>query len=979
MLAGDRWTRVRALLEDVVDRPVDDRHRYLAEACGDDAEIRAEVESLLRARDAAGTFLDPAAAPPSIEHERGPDRAPAFEPGTRLGFFEIVSTLGGGGMGEVYCARDTRLDRSVAIKILPVDLARDRSCRERFEREARAISRLAHPNICVLYDVGRAMVAAVERQYLVMELLDGETLAACLTHGPLPLDRAVTCAIQIADALACAHARGIVHRDLKPANIMIGSDGVVKVLDFGLAKLMEVDGSSRGSASADSGDVALSDAGRIEGTAAYMSPEQATGRTVDARSDIFSFGATLYEMTTGIRAFAGSSSAEIVATLLRSAPNPPTQITRSIPPALERLTMRCLLREPERRYQTMIDVRNELLGIKEEWDTRRIARQTSVRQSVRARVPAAVAAALAVAAAMWMYWRGSAQLPPLRVLPVATLAGFEMMPTLSPDGARVAFAWNGDKGERNFDLYVSIIGSAAVQRITSDPAHDLNPSWSPDGSQIAFVRHHSTDRAGRLYVISPGGAGERKLSDFGVAVGDDFIHTAIGQISWSPDGRYIAAARASAASGTRESTGIYLISTHSGEARLLTDATVPANHRDPIFSPDGHRLAYFACSNHWPAACDVMVVNLDREFRTTGASRRLTSMATDMSGLAWTPDGNELVYGAGSAPYVHYLWRVTLDGHRPPERLEVAGTGSRRPATVASRDRLVFERRTLDPDIYRFGSAAPPRATIASSFADFNSSFSPDGARIVYASSRSGGMADIWVVAADGSAPQQLTRDMSGYHAAPRWSPDGRAIAFASRAADGQTHIWTIDPDGGHQRQITNGPGEKWYPSWSRDGAWIYFTKDEGTGPNIWRISAVGGPDVQLTFGGGYTGFESADGRSLVYKQGSSRSGSPLLILPLAGGPAEQLRECVYGFSVGPTGVLYYPCRPDAFAWSLTQVDPLELRLIDPTTDHDRLIGTLVGVSDRFWGPNASPDGSDILYSKLTSQVQDLMMIEHFR
>lgn len=240
-------------------------------------------------------------------------------------------------------------------------------------------------------------------------------------------------------------------------------------------------------------------------------------------------------------------------------------------------------------------------------------------------------------------------------------------------------------------------------------------------------------------------------------------------------------------------------------------------------------------------------------------------------------------------------------------------------------------------------------------------------------------MADIWVAAADGSAPQQLTRDMSGYHAAPRWSPDGRAIVFASRRADGQFHIWTIDADGGHERQITAGLGEKWYPSWSRDGAWIYFTKDEGAGPNIWRIPAAGGPDVQLTRGGGYTGFESTDGRSLVYKQGSSRSGTPLLILPLAGGSIGQLRECVYGFSVGSQGVFYYPCRRERFAWSLTQVDPLELRLIDPATGHDRLIGTLVGVADRFWGPNASPDGTEILYGKLTNQVQDVMMIEHFR
>ena len=236
MLAGNRWTRVRTLLEDLVDRSADDRRRYLAEACSDEPDVREEVDSLLQAREAAGRFLESAEVPG--ERGVGPDRAPALQPGTRLGSFEIVSTLGAGGMGEVYRARDMRLGREVAIKMLPVDLAADASYRERFEREARAISRLAHPHICALHDVGHATLAGSwSGSTLVMELLDGETLAARLMHGALPLDQAVACGIQIAEALAAAHARGIIHRDLKPANVMVGADGAVKVLDFGLAKL----------------------------------------------------------------------------------------------------------------------------------------------------------------------------------------------------------------------------------------------------------------------------------------------------------------------------------------------------------------------------------------------------------------------------------------------------------------------------------------------------------------------------------------------------------------------------------------------------------------------------------------------------------------------------------------------------------------------------------------------------------------------
>jgi Tol biopolymer transport system component len=942
MLTGDRWTRVRALLEEVVDRPADDRSSYLAEVCQDDPDVRQEVESLLRAQEAAGAFLEPAGAPSTAEEDAPLDRAPALEPGTRLGAFEIVSTLGAGGMGEVYRARDTRLDRYVAIKILSGDLAADAGYRERFEREARAISKLSHPHICVLYDVGHATVGGeVDRQYLVMELVDGETLAARLMRGPLPLDRAITWAIQITEALAAAHAHGIVHRDLKPANVLIGADDAVKVLDFGLAKLMEADASLRRN------DVGLSEPGRIAGTAAYMSPEQATGGQVDARSDIFTFGAVLYEMTTGARAFPGDSTADIVAAVVEARPERPTQISASMPRELERLILRCLQRDPDRRNQTMLDVRNELTEIEEESASHGVAAPAIAPRWHRGRVAATVAGVLAAAAATWVWARGSVPLPPVRVLPVATLAGYEMMPTLSPDGEQVAFAWNGDKGARNFDLHVSIIGSPVVHRITSDPAHDVNPSWSPDGRQIAFVRHRSADRAGHVYVMSPLGGAERKVSDFGVTVADDPIFSPLGQISWSADGRYIAVGRAIAVSGSGESSGIYLLSTQDGQPRLLTRADAPVSHRDPAFSPDGRRLAYLACNTAWGVACDVMTIDLDGELRGTGPSRRLTSMASDMSGLAWTRDGTSLVFGSGTAPYVVQLWRVTTDNLRPPERLEVAGPGARRPSIAASRNRLVLERRTIDPDIYRFRPDAPPRATIVSSLPDFNASFSPDGARIVYASSRSGGMADLWVADADGSTPRQLTDDPKLFHAAPRWSPDGRAIAFASRAADGQSQIWTIEADGGNRRQITIGSGEKWYPSWSRDGTWIYFTKDEGAGSNIWRIAASGGRDLQVTRGGG--------------------------------GATGTLRDCVYGFSVGSKGVYYYPCRPDRFAWTMTQSDPLELRVIDPATGQDRLIGSLTGVADRFWGPVVSPRGAEFLYAKLASDVQDLMVIENFR
>ena len=823
-----------------------------------------------------------------------------------------------------------------------------------------------------------------------MEYLEGDTLAARLANGPLSLDEALRYAVEVASALEHAHRHGIVHRDLKPANIMLTASGA-KLLDFGLAKFrlaanagQEADVRSVDNVPDIAGDPAREDTA-LSAAERLPAPQRICRRSrqwaaQSTRAAIFS--ASARRCTRWRQALARFQAAPLQ--------KPSPQCSRhslshqcrshpSVPHELERLILRCLPREPDRRYQTMLDVRNALIEIREESGPRSRAPTIPPMLRRRGRLAALAGAALAVVAATWIFRRQPVELPPMRVLPVAIQAGFEMMPTLSPDGDQVAFAWNGESGSHNFDIYVSMVGSPAVRQITTDPSFDINPSWSPDGRQLAFVRYRSTDRSGRVYVTTPFGGGERRLSDFPVSVPDDPVGHPYGQLSWSSDGRYIAVAPAADPPGLTSSTGIHLLATDSGSTRVITHVNAPRAHRDPAFSPDGHRLAYFACNCCYATACDLMVVDLDGDLAATGTPRRLASMATQMIGLTWTPDGKSLVYGGGQGNYVHNLWRVDSDGRRPPERIELAGFGARKPAIVRSRHRLVFERWIHDPDIYLFKPQAPPRAAIATSFADFNASFSPDGTRIVYASARSGETSDIWVSAGDGSAPQQLTRENSGFNAAPRWAPDGRGIAFVSRRANGQSQIWSINPEGGNPRQITRSAGEHNYPSWSRDGAWIYFSKDEGAGVDIWRIAAAGGQEVQITHGGGYSGFESADGHSLVYRSRFDRSGTPLLTMPLSGGPVARLAECVYGFAVGSKGVYYYACRSDRFAWTMTQIEPLDLRLIERTTRDDHLIGSLVGVADRFYGPIVSPDGAEFLYARAPVTAEDLMMIENFR
>jgi hypothetical protein len=349
MTAPSEWGRVRELFHGALEIAADARAEFLRRNSGGDEVVCREVESLLAAHDQAGDFLGDEESP----------APPHLVPGSRLGAFEIVGLLGAGGMGEVYRARDTRLDRSVAIKVLSADLVGDLRGRERFEREARAISKLAHPHICTLYDIGTAEGSGAP--FLVMELLEGETLASRLARGPLPVSQAIKLAIEIADALAAAHALGIVHRDIKPANIVLTRTGV-KLLDFGLARLSDASPGTRPSPD-ESTQALLTMRGVILGTLAYMAPEQVRGEEVDRRTDVFAFGAVLYEMVTGKRAFAADSQAALVAAVVQRDPAPLTDLQPLAPAALDRLVATCLAKDPDDRWQHARDVALELKEI----------------------------------------------------------------------------------------------------------------------------------------------------------------------------------------------------------------------------------------------------------------------------------------------------------------------------------------------------------------------------------------------------------------------------------------------------------------------------------------------------------------------------------------------------------------------------------------------------------------------------------------
>jgi Tol biopolymer transport system component len=537
------------------------------------------------------------------------------------------------------------------------------------------------------------------------------------------------------------------------------------------------------------------------------------------------------------------------------------------------------------------------------------------------------------------------------------MRGGEEGATLSPDGEQVAFTWNGEKRD-NFDIYLKMIGSSEMRRLTTDPAMDIMPSWSADGRQIAFVR---IGRDGlRIHLVSPVGGSDRKLSDF---------PTAFATPSWSPDSRWLAAARGPSAEGTATvpsgPVGLYLLPVDGGEARPLRIPQETGDTSGPALAPDGRHLAYISgvgFSSH------IAVVDLGPDYIPTGAPRRVTRRPVwAQDGFAWTRDGKSLLYAEWG---IHRLLRVEITGDRAAQPVEIAGLGAIRPATALRRDRLVFVKEPDEKDIYRFEVGRPVEPAITSSFVDERPRFSPDGRRVAFASARSGEM-EVWLADADGSGPIQLTHRPGLWQSSPRWSPDGRRVAFDSQGEDGHWDVWTIDADGSSPRRLTQDPGDENDPSWSRDGRFIYFAaQPEGAASrafDVWRVPAAGGAEERITREGGGSALESIDGKTLFFMRRLSEP-SPLLARPVAGGPERELAKCVSAFAVGPAGLYSLEC---------SQGSQVSVFLRDPATGRGHLLGKL----DRLDESNltVSPDGKTILYTKMVGEGSDLMLIENFR
>jgi Tol biopolymer transport system component/predicted Ser/Thr protein kinase len=733
--------------------------------------------------------------------------------GTRLGPYEVLTPVGAGGMGEVYRARDTRLERTVAVKVLPAHLSSSAEVRQRFEREAKTISQLSHPHICALYDVGNQ--DGIE--YLVMEYLEGETLAERLVKGPLSLEQTLRFGIEIADALDKAHRQGIVHRDLKPGNVMLTKSGV-KLLDFGLAKAVAPAGpvSALTSLPTMAGGANLTQEGTILGTFQYMAPEQLEGKGADARTDIFAFGTVLYEMATGKKAFTGASQASLIAAILEREPPPVSTVQPMTPPALDRIVRTCLAKDPEERWQSAGDLMRELrwiAGGESAADTRAPMRLTRIRRPA----PWAVAAVLLLSTLVLAILHFGGLFGHIEV-PDQGAAKFALQapgaatsvatPVVSPDGRRIAFAATV---ENRTILWVRALDSLVAQPLvgTEGASQNAPPFWSPDGRSLAFFA------GGKLKRIDPAGGTVLVLADAPEGRGG----------SWSAQGGILFAA------GT---TGPLLRLPAEGggpsPATTLEKSRKEFSHRFPSFFPDGRRFFYWVEAGH--SLEDALAGRAEREIQVgsldaKGVFARF-SPGTDSS-VALAPPGHLLFVRQHllfAQPFDERSLRLHGEARTVTEDVATStGTGMPygAPGFSVSRNGVLAYRTAdrsesrlgwFDRGGRRLGVVGPP------GFYQ-NHRLSPDGTRIAAARlDPQRETSDIWILETARDTSLRLTFDPSD-DSMPVWSPDGSLIAFDS--ARKPNAIYRKSSNGAGSEERISQEKLRFPLDWSSDGQSLIF------------------------------------------------------------------------------------------------------------------------------------------------------------
>ena len=737
--------------------------------------------------------------------------------GTRIGPFEVVDLLGAGGMGTVYRAYDPRLRRDVAIKVLPPAVARDADRLQRFEREALAVARLAHQNILAIHDIG----THEGLPYLVTELLEGETLREKLKGKPLPIRRALDYAIQIARGLAAAHEHGIVHRDIKPDNLFVTRDGRVKILDFGLAKVADVD------AVMDEGAATLTVDGLGPlGTAAYMSPEQALGSRADHRADLFSLGVVLYEMLSGISPFRRGSAAETMTAVIREEV-PEFSDPSACPAPLSRILRHCLEKKAVERFQSARDLLFDLETLSDAAPLRvQPERRAFSRRYLRVLFTAG-ALALIAGAGFLLGQRTTAPAQRQTLAEIHRLTdftGLEEFPAIAPDLKAVAFTArvNGSR-----QIFVRLLAGGTPLQITKEALDHGVPRWSRDASSIIYFSPAVPgDMQGTIWEIPALGGAPRRIID------------SIGGGDVGSDGR-IACFRLTA--GQIE---LVTVSPDGADVRVIARFPEPLYYTYPRWSPDGKWIAYQRGDGvRW----DIFAVPAGG-----GPSRQITRENRQIHGLAWLSDSTGIVYSSSrgtSMPYLPTvsLWEVRLDGSNP--RLVVPGDPSYLHPDIHGSGTMVASRLQMRFDLWRYPTDGRPQDNVQRAVrltrqtGQIQTPTVGANDREIAFLSDSGGHANLWVLTPETGGLRQITheRDRSVALGVPVWSPDGKRIAFvSSRGNTGLGFgVWSVDPDGGNLRNLAaHGLGVAWSP----DGQWLYYT-DANV---MYKVAATGGTAVRV-------------------------------------------------------------------------------------------------------------------------------------
>jgi eukaryotic-like serine/threonine-protein kinase len=806
----------------------------------------------------------------------------ALAAGARLGPYEIQSPLGSGGMGDVYRATDTRLDRTVAIKVLAASLATDRQFRDRFDREARAVSALDHPHICALYDVGEHDGTS----YLVMQYLEGETLEARLTRGALPLDQALQYAIQVADALDKAHRAGIVHRDLKPGNIMLTKAGA-KLLDFGLAKATAPLGAASGLSMLPTTPPGLTAQGTILGTFQYMAPEQLEGKEADARTDLFAFGAVLYEMLTGSRAFGGASHASLISAIMSSQPPPVSAAQRLSPAELDHLIARCLAKDPDDRWQSARDVELQLAWIAE--TPPQPSSPTARSKSPLERLVWALAGlALVALIAAIVTTLVARRAPAARAEPVQ----FAMLPpdkasfspdldaqAVSPDGRQIAFVASGSAGTPQ--LWIRPLDSMNARTLagTEGAAH---PFWSPDSRSVGFFA------AGKLKRIDVEAGPPQTLADAPFPMGG----------SWNGDGVILF--------GRAIGSPLYRVSAGGGATTPAThlDQNGIASHGAPSFLPDGRHFFFVAGTG--PTSGSVYVGSLDSSdvkliLRSNSAAvyspagyvlflRESTLMAQrfDLETLSTRGEAVAVAEGVGrffvAISYVVSDNGILIYRHAATQQTRLAWVDRSGRPQASGAPAGVYDEMSLSPDDMRVTFARPGQngtdvwltdleRRITSRFTfrpPLNNVpiWSPDGRQIIFASARDGHL-DFYQRAADASGPDELLLKVNAQPILfpSDWSADGRFLTYYRTDPKTQLDIWTLSL-GGDRRPVPflHGDFNESQGQFSPDGRWLAYVSDESGNQQVYVQSfpALGG-QRQISTEGGTQPRWRRDGKELFY------------------------------------------------------------------------------------------------------------------